>query len=273
MKVDLHIHSILSDGTDAPKDIVDKAKKLGIDCISVTDHDCIGANNLAADLARQSEIEYINGVELSTYAVFEVHILGYCFDKDNAEFAEKLEYLENKRAERANAILDKLYSLGVKLDRDGLPAGSSSVGRLHIAKMMVEQGYAASVPDAFDRYLGMKGKAYCPSKRLTPMQGVQLIKQARGLPVIAHPLRFLQQNSLKPLIEGLKPYGLEGIEAFYPTHDRAATDELKSIAKRYGLIATGGTDYHGENRNIELGSVSVDLDGYTLSKLNIIKRK
>ncbi len=271
MNIDLHIHSMLSDGTDSPKSIVDKAKDLGINCISITDHDCIGAIKIAKDYAQNNGIKYINGVELSTFSVSEIHILGYCFDENNSALLEKLDYFEKKRKERAEVILDRLFDLGVKLSRDTLPVDSASVGRLHIAKMMVEQGYAASVPEAFDRYLGVNGKAYCPSKRITPLQGVQLIKQAKGFSVIAHPLRFLQQKNLRPLIEGLKPFGLEGIEAYYPTHDKSVTDELNSLARRYKMLTTGGTDYHGENRNIELGSVDVRLDGYTLSRLNINK--
>ena len=269
MKIDLHIHSALSDGTDSPKSIVDKAKRLGIDCISITDHDCIRAIGEAKEYALSNNIKYINGVELSTYSVSEIHILGYGFDENNSELVEKLDYFEAKRKERAKIILDRLFDMGVKLNRDDLPQDSASVGRLHIAKMMVEQKYVSSIPEAFDLYLGAKGKAYCPSKRITPMEGVRLIKQAKGLPVIAHPLRLLQQNTLRPLIDGLKPFGLEGIEAYYPTHDKNVVEELKSLARRCNLIATGGTDYHGENRNIELGSVEFGLDRYTLSKLKI----
>ena len=269
MKIDLHIHSALSDGTDSPKSIVDKAKSLGIECISITDHDCIGAIADAKDYAIKKGIQYINGVELSTFSVSEIHILGYGFDENNSQLLEKLDYFENKRKERAKIILDRLYDMGIKLNRDALPKDSASVGRLHIAKLMVEQNYVATIPEAFDKYLGANGKAYCPSKRITPFQGVQLIKQAKGYPVIAHPLRFLQQNTLRPLIDGLMQFGLEGIEAYYSTHDKQVSNELKSLAKRYKLIATGGTDYHGENRNIELGSVQFQLDGYTQSKLNI----
>ncbi|MDE6188991.1 MAG: PHP domain-containing protein [Clostridia bacterium] len=269
MRVDLHIHSSLSDGTLSPKEIVDKAKVLGLDCISITDHDCIGAIEQAKDYAQGLGIDYINGVELSTYATSEVHILGYGFDNDDSQLNEKLDEFAKMRKQRALAILDRLYDMGIKMDRSTFPIDSSSVGRLHIAKMLVEQGFVSSIPDAFDKYLGSKGKAYIPSKRITPLKGVELIKQARGFAVIAHPLRFLQRNSLRPLIEGLKPYGLEGIEVFYPTHDSKTVDELKSLTRRYKLIGTGGTDYHGENRNVELGSVSVDIDGYTKSKLNI----
>lgn len=269
MKIDLHIHSSMSDGTDKPKDIVDKAKSLGIGCMSITDHDCIGAIAEAKEYAKQKGIKYINGVELSTYAVGEVHILGYGFDDNNAQLNEKLDYFERKRKERAGLILDRLFTLGVKLNRDKLPTETSSIGRLHIAKLMVEEGFVTSIPEAFDKYLGANGSAYYPSMRITPLEGVKLIKQAKGLPVIAHPLRFIQQGKLKYLIEGLKPMGLEGIEVYYPVHDEKTVKYLKDIARQYRLMATGGTDYHGENRNIELGSVDVYLDRYTKSRLNI----
>ena len=146
MKIDLHIHSALSDGTDSPKSIVDKAKSLGIDCISITDHDCIGAIAQAKEYAMENGIQYINGVELSTFSVSEIHILGYGFDENNSQLLEKLDYFENKRKERATTILDRLYDLGIKLNRDALPKDSASVGRLHIAKLMVEQNYVATIP-------------------------------------------------------------------------------------------------------------------------------
>ncbi|MDE6275529.1 MAG: PHP domain-containing protein [Clostridia bacterium] len=268
MKIDLHIHSVLSDGTDTPQAIVDKALSLGINCISITDHDCIKANTVK-EYAEAKGIRYINGVELSTFSTQEIHILGYAFDENNALLLEKLDYFENKRKERADRILDCLYSMGVKLDRDKLPKDSASVGRLHIAKLMVSEGYASSIPEAFDKYLGTSGKAYFPSKRITPIQGVELIAQAGGYAVIAHPLRFVQQRKLDSLVEGLKQFGLAGIEAYYPTHDETMCKTILSTAKRYRLIATGGTDYHGANRNIELGSVEYRLDGYTASKLGI----
>lgn len=269
MKIDLHIHSVLSDGTDTPEAIVDKADRIGIKCMSITDHDCVKANAMVREYANSKGIQYINGVELSTFSTQEIHILGYAFDENNAQFLEKLDYFESKRKERAAAIVDRLYSLGIKIDKDTLPTDSASVGRLHIAKLMVEKGYVSSIPEAFDRYLGASGKAYFPSKRITPIQGVKLIKDAGGFAVIAHPLRFVQQRKLEMLIDGLKPFGLEGVEAYYPTHDEMMSKTILSVAKRKGLIATGGTDYHGANRNVELGSVEYKLDGYTASKLGI----
>ncbi|MDE7070904.1 MAG: PHP domain-containing protein [Clostridia bacterium] len=271
MKIDLHIHSVLSDGTDAPEEIVDKAERLGIKCMSITDHDCIKANSEVKEYALSKGIQYINGVELSTFSNQEIHILGYAFDGNNDALLEKLEYFESKRKERASLIIDRLYSLGIKIDKDTLPRDSASVGRLHIAKLMVSAGYVSSIPEAFDKYLGVNGKAYYPSKRITPIQGVKLIKEAGGFAVIAHPLRFVQQRKIEMLIDGLKPFGLEGIEAYYPTHDEMMSKTILSLAKRKGLMATGGTDYHGANRNIELGSVEYNLDGYTASKLGIRK--
>lgn len=269
MRLDLHTHSILSDGTCTPKEIVDKTKAIGLQCLSITDHDCIKANGLVGEYANGAGIQYINGVELSTYSNQEIHILGYAFDTDNSQLLEKLDYFECKRKERAIAILDRLFDLGVKLDRDKLPKDSASVGRLHIAKLMVEEGYVGSIPEAFDSYLGQNGNAYYPSKRITPFQGVKLINEAHGYAVIAHPSRLIQRKVFKPLVEGLIPHGLKGVEAYYPTHDAETSKYILSLAKEYRLIATGGSDFHGENRNVELGSVEYKIDRFTADKLGI----
>lgn len=269
MKIDLHIHSILSDGTDTPKEIVDKAAHLGLQCISITDHDCVRANAVAAEYARSAGIQYINGVELSTFSNQEIHILGYCIDSNDAYLLEKLDYFESKRKERAEMIFDRLFQLGIKIDKDKMPEDSASVGRLHIAKLMAQEGYVSSVPEAFDKYLGANGKAYFPSKRITPIEGVGLIKHAKGYAVIAHPMRFIQRNTIDSLIGGLKEYGLDGIEAYYPTHDAKLGEKIVGLAKKHRLMVTGGTDYHGENRNVGLGSVEYRLDKYSASKLGI----
>ena len=269
MRIDLHTHSILSDGTYSPIEIVDKAKAIGLDCVSITDHDCAKANTQAGEYATGLGIRYINGVELSTYSNQEIHILGYCFDADNSQLLEKLDYFERKRKERAIAILDRLFDIGIKLDRSKLPSGSASIGRLHIAKLMLEEGYVNSIPEAFDKYLGQNGNSYYPSKRIAPVEGVKLINGAHGYAVIAHPNRLIQRRVFKPLVEGLIPYGLKGVEAYYPTHDLETSNYILSIARQYKLIATGGSDFHGENRNVELGSVDYKIDRYTADRLGI----
>ena len=267
-KYDLHIHSAYSDGTDSPKEIMEKAKKLGIKNIAITDHDTIKGLKEGKEEAAKKGINFVNGVELSTYSTSEIHILGYGFDENNDFLNETLLDFSQKRKERVKKILDMLAQYKVFVDLEDLD-DSDSVGRLHVAKALVKKGYVANIPEAFDRYLGAKGCAYYPSKRIVPRQGVEIIKKAGGIPVIAHPLRFYQQKVLNDLIEGLKPYGLGGIEVYYNTHDEQTRKELFALAKKHKILATGGTDYHGKNRNLEMGSVIWQPDPFTAAKLKL----
>lgn len=267
--IDLHIHTNYSDGTFTPKEIVDLAKKNNMKVLSFTDHDTIKGVKEGIEYAKKFGIKVIPGVELSTFSVMEIHILGYNFDINNTKLIETLEDFSQQREERVLKILNELKKYNINIERNELEA-SNSVGRLHVAKALLSKGYVSSIPEAFDRYLGANGIAYFPSKRITPLEGVALIKQAGGIPVIAHPLRLLQQKKLEDLVAGLKPHGLGGIEAYYNTHDEATVKTLLSIARKNNFIATGGTDFHGANRNIELGSVLFDLDLFTKKKLGLI---
>jgi len=265
---DLHIHSCFSDGTDTPKQIIDQAKSVGIVNVSITDHDSIGSIKEAKEYATSLGLNFINGVELSTYSVMEIHMLGYGFDENNQQLVDSLNEFAQKRKDRVKKILDALAKYKIFIDEEDL-AKSNSIGRLHVANALVQKGYVGSIPEAFDRYLGAHGCCYFPSMRITPLEGVKLIKDAGGIPVIAHPLRYYQQKRLEDLIIGLKPYGLGGIEVYYNTHDEATSKSLFELAKKYRLIATGGTDYHGKNRNIEIGSVRWNPDPITKKVLKM----
>lgn len=268
MKYDLHCHSNHSDGTDSPVEIVNKAATNNIGVLSITDHDCISALDEARQEAQQHNITFVNGVELSSYSTTEIHVLGYAFDQNNDEFINCLNDFALKRLERIKSILNRLNQFKLKIDIEELPK-STSLGRLHVAKVMAEKGYAMSISDAFDRYLGSKGIAYFPSKRLPPYEAVKIIANAKGIPVLAHPLRYLQQHTLEDLIVGLKPYGLVGLECYYPSHDKESTITLEMLAKKYNLIATGGTDYHGKNRNTKLGEIDWYISQATKAALKL----
>ena len=267
-KYDLHIHSSYSDGTDTPKEILEKAKTLGIRNIAITDHDTIKGLKEGREEAQKLKINFVNGVELSTFSLSEIHILGYGFDENNDYLNETLLDFSQKRKERVKKILDMLAKYKIIINEEDLEE-SDSIGRLHVANALVKKGYVANIPEAFDRYLGSKGCAYFPSKRITPLEGVQIIKKAGGIPVIAHPLRFYQTKILNDLIEGLKPFGLGGLEVYYNTHDEQTRIELYNIAQKYKLLATGGTDYHGKNRNLEMGSVIWEPNAITSNKLRL----
>lgn len=158
-------------------------------------------------------------------------------------FREEIAKVKEMRRTRNIEVGAKLSALGVEL---GIDFAADGLGRMNIARLMVEKGYAKDVQDAFNRFLGPGGKAYSDTRRTSPLEAVKLISAFGGLPVLAHPKKYLQQKTLRLLVEGLKPFGLKGIETYYPTHSKEDTDAIAAVADRYGLVRTGGSDYHGE---------------------------
>lgn len=274
MKADLHMHSVFSDGTDEVPAIVAKAKAAGLSLMSLTDHDTVKGVGLALEEGEKQGIKVLPGIEISTYAVCEVHILGYNIDINNDRLLTRLAEIEDKRHERIKAILTNLKKYNIGLDEEKIFDRIGTVGRMHIAKQLLAKGYCQTITEAFDRYLGERGIAYVPSKRITPLEGVKLIKAAGGLAVVAHPLIFCQKGKLDDLIGGLKTYGLDGLEVYYPTHSLDDTAKLYDLAKKNRLIATGGTDYHGLNKKgVEPGDVDYVPDRFALEKFGLIKRE
>lgn len=274
MKADLHMHSVYSDGTDEIATIVSKAKKAGLGLIAVTDHDTVKGVPEALAEGEKQGLKVLEGIEMSTYAICEVHVLGYCVDIKSDVLLSKLSRIECQRKERIKTILANLEKYNIRLDESKIFDRNGTVGRMHIAKQLIAKGHCQTVTEAFERYLGERGLAYVPSKRMTPLEGVKLIKEAKGLATIAHPLLFMQRGVLEDLIGGLKTYGLDGLEVYYPTHTPADVTRLAEIARKHRLIATGGTDYHGVNKKgVEPGDVDYVPDGYALERLGVIKRR
>lgn len=274
MKADLHMHSVYSDGTDEIATIVSKAKEAGLGLIAVTDHDTVKGVPEALAEGEKQGLKVLEGIEMSTYAICEVHVLGYCVDIKSDVLLSKLSMIECQRKERIKTILANLEKYNIRLDESKIFDRNGTVGRMHIAKQLIAKGHCQTVTEAFERYLGERGLAYVPSKRMTPLEGVKLIKEAKGLATIAHPLLFMQRGVLEDLIGGLKTYGLDGLEVYYPTHTPADVTRLAEIARKHRLIATGGTDYHGANKKgVEPGDVDYVPDGYALERLGVIKRR
>ena len=274
MKADLHMHSVYSDGTDEIATIVSKAKEAGLGLIAVTDHDTVKGVPEALAEGEKQGLKVLEGIEMSTYAICEVHVLGYCVDIKSDVLLSKLSRIECQRKERIKTILANLEKYNIRLDESKIFDRNGTVGRMHIAKQLIANGHCQTVTEAFERYLGERGLAYVPSKRMTPLEGVKLIKEAKGLATIAHPLLFMQRGVLEDLIGGLKTYGLDGLEVYYPTHTPADVTRLAEIARKHRLIATGGTDYHGANKKgVEPGDVDYVPDGYALERLGVIKRR
>ncbi len=274
MKADLHMHSVYSDGTDEIATIVSKAKEAGLGLIAVTDHDTVKGVPEALAEGEKQGLKVLEGIEMSTYAICEVHVLGYCVDIKSDVLLSKLSGIECQRKERIKTILANLEKYNIRLDESKIFDRNGTVGRMHIAKQLIAKGHCQTVTEAFERYLGERGLAYVPSKRMTPLEGVKLIKEAKGLATIAHPLLFMQRGVLEDLIGGLKTYGLDGLEVYYPTHTPADVTRLAEIARKHRLIATGGTDYHGANKKgVEPGDVDYVPDGYALERLGVIRRR
>ena len=261
MRTDLHIHTTASDGRLSPSEVVSRAAMLGMTAISITDHDSVGGIDVAIEEARKfPDLLMIPGVELSTAAAEgEVHILGYFIDHRSVKFCHDLERFRNARVVRAKRMLEKLADLGMALDWDRILdiAAGASVGRPHIAKAMIEQGYVTSFHDAFEHFIGHNKPAYVKREKLTPVESVGLVKNAGGLPVLAHPAEI---EMLEPLIAQLKKAGLVGIEVHYKNYSSATIARLDTLAAVYGLIPCGGSDYHGfieEGDGSEIGQVDV----------------
>ena len=262
-KVDLHLHSTVSDGRLTPAEIVHQAAEQGLSVIAITDHDSVEGIAPALVAAKAfPRLKVIPGIELSTdVPQGEVHVLGYFIDYTNREFQVTLEGLHNSRLERAQGMIAKLQNLGIHIDWGRVQeiAGTGSIGRPHIAQAMLEKGYITSFKEAFDKYISRDGPAYFEREKMSPVEAVALVLQVNGLPVLAHP--FTASNT-ETLIAELKAAGLIGIEAYYDVYTADEISRLVSLAERYGLIATGGSDYHGLETasEIVLGSVDVPME-------------
>jgi len=262
-KVDLHIHSTASDGRFSPADIVHQAIEQGLSVIAITDHDSVDGIALALIAAKSfPELKVIPGIELSTdVPQGEIHVLGYFIDYTNLEFQTTLDGLRNSRFHRAQGMVAKLKNLGIHINWKRVQeiAGVGSIGRPHIAQAMLEKGYISSIKEAFTKYISRDGPAYVEREKMTPVEAVEIILKFNGLPVLAHP--FTTSNPEIMIVE-LKAAGLIGIEVYYNSYTADEINELISFADRYGLIATGGSDYHGLEAANEtmLGGVEVPME-------------
>jgi len=245
-KVDLHIHTTISDGRFSPAEIVGKAAELGLAIIALTDHDTVDGIVPALEAAKKfPQLKIIPAVEVSTDVPSgEVHVLGYFIDYTSQELAETLVRFRDSRERRAQGMVTKLAGQGIQIDWQRVReiAGDGSIARPHIAQAMLEKGYISSIKEAFDKYIARDGPAYVEREKMTPAEAVALIVRTQGLPVMAHPFTVPDPEAL--VIE-MKAAGLVGLEAYYNGYTTDEISRLVSLADRHGLIATGGSDYHG----------------------------
>jgi predicted metal-dependent phosphoesterase TrpH len=255
--IDLHIHTTASDGLLTPEEVVEIAAKEGLSAISITDHDSIDGYLSAQEKAEELGIELIPGVELSlTHKGEDFHLLGYLIDCENPEFLKKISSFQEERRIRGEKMVEKLNDLGIDLSMDTVKsiAGKGSVGRPHLADALVKEEFVHTYEEAFARYLGYHAQAYVPKKYLTPKEGIELIHLVRGVAVLAHPGAGRTAQAIYDFL----PLGLDGIEAYHCKHERDTTRNLINMAKKLGLIYTGGSDCHGRKKDkILIGTVKV----------------
>ncbi len=244
MKIDLHTHSTASDGLYTPSELVKRASEAGLSIIALTDHDTTNGLDAALAAGQARQLEVIPGIEVNTdISGAEVHVLGYFLEYQQAAFQHTLQTLRDMRVTRAQRMVAKLQALGLKITWERVrELAAGTVGRPHVAAALVEKGYADSVADAFNRYLGRNGPGYVPRYKLAPLDAIYLINSVHGLPTLAHPSGIPE---LEHLLPSLCEAGLVGIEVYYGDYDPQTVHYLKSLADYYHLIPTGGSDYHG----------------------------
>ncbi|MGN0779211.1 MAG: PHP domain-containing protein [Aristaeellaceae bacterium] len=240
---DLHMHTSFSDGVLSPGQLVEKAARMGVTIMAVTDHDTFqGADSLRG---LSLPIPVIPGVELSLRGMRNLHLLGYGTG-DAQELRQTVAELARKREQRAALMLDKLATMGMPLPIESL-AHQGTVGRAHMARAMVTAGYVTGMQEAFDRYLAEGRPAYVPGERLSMEEALPLMRRSGFVPVLAHPtLLGLEDTALLPLLRTWQAIGLMGVEVYHPSRAGRGYEPLARLVRRMGLLVTGGSDFHQE---------------------------
>ena len=246
LKADLHLHSNKSDGILSPEEVVLQAAKLGLAAISLTDHDTVEGIPEALDAGAKYGVQVVPGIELNTSADNgELHILGYYILHTDTKLLDTLKGIKEARVRRIRSIVQKLNGLGFEITFDQVlkKAGKAdSMGRPHIARLLLEKGYVSTVKEAFEKYIGYGGPAYVERHKLLPREVIALIKDCGGVPVLAHPGILSSSNYIDLCIRE----GIQGIEACHSRHTEEQAAAFREIARRHDLIVTGGSDCHGE---------------------------
>ncbi|MEM6458746.1 MAG: PHP domain-containing protein [Planctomycetota bacterium] len=283
---DLHLHSTASDGADAPGDLPRLCRDAGLSCFALTDHDTTAGVDACAAAARRLKIDFIPGVELSANPALDggeprgtLHLLGHFVDPDHPRLAEVSARMRQTRAERNPAIVAKLNDLGVRITNDDLAeaagrsgstgsddapgraeetSGGGMIGRPHIAQVLIEKGYVRTMHEAFTKYLGRRGAAYVRRDTLDAAEAIDVIHAAGGVVSLAHPVQLgLDDDALEHAVARLDAMGLDGIETRHSDHTPADVRKFGTLAERFGLLTTGGSDYHGSRKTVALNSQRV----------------
>lgn len=264
-RIDLHIHTTASDGTDSPAAVVEKAAALGLRAIGITDHDSVAAVEEAQAAGARLGVEVIPGIEVSSdYRDNNVHILGYFIDIHAPALRPVLDWVRNERDERNRKMVDMFAADGFDISMEILEKiyPDSVLGRPHIAEYLMGKGYTASVKEGFDRYLAEGKPYYLPKRRISIARAVEVIQEAGGVPVLAHPLqyRYPEQETVE-MIEYARSLGIQALECYYSEHTPAQQAWMLARAEKYGLGVSGGSDYHGTRKvHIAMGRGTGNLE-------------
>ena len=268
--IDLHIHSTASDGSLTPAAILDHARKLNLAAIAITDHDSIEGSREALRAGIPSCLHFLSGVEISAaHPPFlpgsgSFHILGYGIRLDDTVLNQTLKRLQEVRKNRNPKIIRRLNELGcaVSLEEIRQIVGKGQIGRPHIASALMKKGYVTSINEAFKKYLGTGKPAYVDKERIGCEEAIKMIRNAGGIAALAHPglLDMPDEQRLEVLIQNLIEIGVGAVEVYYPQHTAGQTERYMRLSKKYGLLMTGGTDFHGSiTPEIKMGSGKGDL--------------
>lgn len=247
MYADLHLHTNYSDGTYTPEELVDCGHARGLGVMALTDHDTIDGCSRMAGVCKDRGIEFIAGCEFTVELDgFELHLLGYFLDLECSRLIQQLEKYQSVRHGRVHEMVTKLNGIGIEIESEEVLkiANCNSPGRPHIARALVAKGYCESLDESFQRYLKKGRPAWVPKEKMTAAEAIELIHEAGGLAVIAHPGLYHRDEVISPLVDA----GLDGIECFYTRHSTSTTEHYLMLAEQYNLLVTGGSDCHGNNK-------------------------
>ena len=260
---DLHTHSIFSDGTCSPKELLILAKEAGLSAVALTDHNTIAGIDFFLEESKNFDIEAIPGVEISSdYEGTELHILALCLDNEHFNGINDFLKIPIKRKEASNKLLaERLIGKGYKVDYDKLKSRNrGSLNRVHFAIELIKNGYVTSIKEAFDTILSVKYGLYEEPKRYTAQEVIEFINSINAVSVLAHPLLTLSKEELIEFLPKAKEYGLMAIETRYSKYSQEEQSFSTQIAKEFGLLESGGSDFHGENKpDIKMGVGMGDL--------------
>lgn len=264
-RIDLHTHTTWSDGSYAPAELIGWAHRHHIQTLAITDHDTTDGLNEALERSRTLGLDLIPGIEISArFQAREIHILGYFINHHDPVFQTRIRALQATRLQRIRAILAKLELFDISLDLEDVQrlAGTGSIGRPHIAQLLITRGHVSTFKQAFEKYLGIRGNAYVPRDVPEASDACSWIREAGGVAILAHPFwEGYRQEEIDPACRILVESGLQGLEVFYGTFSAKQISFNLHLAKRFDLLVSGGSDFHGSFKpEIKIGKGKGDLN-------------